>query len=173
MLSEVEKLSEFEKMREFEKLREFENEMDCVAFGEKIGACLHAGICVYLQGTLGAGKTTLCRGILKAFGHLGAVKSPTYTVVEPYEFAQITIYHFDLYRLRDGEELEFIGIRDYFNERSVCLVEWPERGAGWLPAADLVLQLRVEQHKHLLECRQGSNAGGQILKVLRESLSGN
>lgn len=97
---------------------------------------------VELRGPLGAGKTTLVRGFLRAAGITGAIKSPTYTLVEPYQSGARHFYHFDLYRLEDPEALEMLGFRDYLEAGSVCLIEWPEQAAGWLPKADI--ELRIE-----------------------------
>ncbi|PKM11320.1 MAG: tRNA (adenosine(37)-N6)-threonylcarbamoyltransferase complex ATPase subunit type 1 TsaE [Gammaproteobacteria bacterium HGW-Gammaproteobacteria-3] len=98
---------------------------------------------VFLHGPLGVGKTTLVRGLLRAAGYTGAVKSPTYTLVEEYRLGERCLFHFDLYRLSDPEELEWMGIRDYLAQDGLCLIEWPEMGAGFLPEADLALFLSV------------------------------
>jgi tRNA threonylcarbamoyladenosine biosynthesis protein TsaE len=98
---------------------------------------------IYLSGDLGAGKTTLARGLLRGLGYAGRVKSPTYTLVEVYEFSRLYLYHFDFYRFNDPQELAEAGFRDYFNSDSVCLVEWPEKAAARLPAADLRILMQV------------------------------
>lgn len=111
-------------------------------FGARLAQSLgNAGVIVFLEGDLGTGKTTLSRGLIRALGHQGAVKSPTYTLVEPYEDFDFPLYHFDLYRLSDPEEVEFLGVDEYFQPPAVCLIEWPQRGLGHLPPADLQLRL--------------------------------
>lgn len=99
---------------------------------------------IYLQGELGAGKTTLARGFLHGAGYTQSVKSPTYTIVEPYLIGNKTIYHFDLYRLTDAAELNYIGALDYFNENATSLIEWSERGTGFIPPADVICFLAPE-----------------------------
>jgi tRNA threonylcarbamoyladenosine biosynthesis protein TsaE len=133
-----------------------------VAFGQRLGRAMTRGI-ILLRGDLGAGKTTLCRGIIRSRGHQGAVKSPTYTLVEPYSFPDGDVYHFDLYRLRDPEELEYMGIRDYFRPQHLCILEWPERGAGFLPPADILVEITGEGAGRKLVVTAQSALGGAVL----------
>lgn len=121
---------------------------------------------IYLQGDLGAGKTTLTRGFMRAFGYQGAVKSPTYTLVEPYEFELCHIYHFDLYRLSNPEEVQYLGTDEYFESANLCLVEWAERGANWLPRADLQIDIDSEGTGRRLNCQSLTEKGAIIVKRL-------
>ena len=126
----------------------------------------HLGGMIYLQGDLGAGKTTLSRGFMRAFGYNGAVKSPTYTLVEPYEFELCNIYHFDLYRLADPEEVSYLGADEYFAESNLCLVEWADKGKKWLPPADLVIDIADEGTGRRLTCQSLTEKGTIIAKRL-------
>lgn len=120
------------------------------------------GLTVFLEGNLGTGKTTLSRGVMRGLGHDGAVKSPTYTIVEPYEHLTPRAYHFDLYRLGDPEELEYMGIRDYFQSGSLCLIEWPERGQGILPVPDLWIHLEVNGNGRKALISSETVRGGEL-----------
>ncbi|UEB96469.1 tRNA (adenosine(37)-N6)-threonylcarbamoyltransferase complex ATPase subunit type 1 TsaE [Pseudomonas sp. HN2] len=128
-------------------------------FGARIARVTQGHGLIFLEGNLGMGKTTLSRGIIRGLGHVGAVKSPTFTLVEPYEIGDIRAFHFDLYRLVDPEELEFLGIRDYFEDDALCLIEWPDKGAGFLPKPDLTITI-------------GPQDSGRSLKILAEGSRG-
>ena len=133
------------------------------ALGARIAPALVAGMVVFLRGELGAGKTTLVRGLLRGLGHTGAVKSPTYTLVEPYRVADRMIYHFDLYRLKDPEELEFLGVRDYLSGSGICLIEWPERGAGVLAGADLEFAIERSPDGRVVRVQAHTARGTAVL----------
>ena len=133
------------------------------ALGARLAQSIIPGI-IYLQGDLGAGKTTFARGLLRGLGHEGRVRSPTYTLVEPYLFDSGVVYHLDLYRLADPEELEWLGLRDMLAERALLLVEWPERGAGVLPAADLVISLEYSGGGRRVTLDATSATGEQLLE---------
>ncbi len=139
------------------------------ALGARLAQCVHVPVMIFLRGPLGAGKTTLVRGFVRACGHQGSVKSPTYTLVESYSGRGRDIHHFDLYRLADAEELEYMGIRDYLSGGAVCLVEWPERGAGVLPGADLELDLAYAGAEREVAVMAMSPEGGRIAACLRQA----
>ncbi len=129
------------------------DEAATLQYGNSLANRLRGDALVLLRGELGAGKTTLVRGILRGLGHTGSVKSPTYTLLEPYELAQQTVYHFDFYRIADSQELEFIGIDELMDADAIKLVEWPEHAADKLPDPDLEILLRVEGVGRRLEIR--------------------
>ena len=119
------------------------DEAAMLKLGVELAPACQAGVIIYLQGPLGAGKTTLVRGILRALGYTGAIKSPTYTLVESYELEQTRFFHFDLYRLRNPQELWDIGLEDYLQPDAVCLFEWPEKAAEILPKADISCTIEI------------------------------
>jgi len=121
---------------------------------------------IYLRGELGAGKTSLARGILRGLGYTGRVKSPTYTLVELYNVSRLYLYHFDFYRLEDPHAWIDVGFRDYFNDAALCLVEWPERAGGSLPPADLDIRLEIHGQERDAAIIAGTAAGRQCLIAL-------
>lgn len=148
-----------------------ETEADTCVIGERLSQALGSdGAIIYLCGDLGAGKTTLSRGLIRGLGYQGAVKSPTYTLVEPYECFDFPLYHFDLYRLSDPEEVDFLGVDEYFAPPAVCLIEWPGRGQGFLPTPDLVISLAIAGKGRHLVCETGTAAGHEIAERLRVML---
>ncbi|MCQ8879265.1 tRNA (adenosine(37)-N6)-threonylcarbamoyltransferase complex ATPase subunit type 1 TsaE [Pseudoalteromonas shioyasakiensis] len=142
------------------------DEAATVAMGNKLASLTEQGAVIYLHGDLGAGKTTLTRGIVQGFGHQGKVKSPTYTLVEPYELAKANVYHFDLYRLGDPEELEYMGIRDYFSNDAICVVEWPEKGGEFIPVPDLDITMRYVGEAREIEINSVSQRGEAVIEQL-------
>ena len=146
------------------------NEDATVNMGKKLATLTKQldlnSLVVFLNGDLGAGKTTLTRGFVQGMGHTGNVKSPTYTIVEPYDLAPWQVFHFDLYRLSDPEELEYMGIRDYFAEKSFCFIEWPEKGAGLLAKEDLIINLEYNNEQRLITLVAKTAVGENIIKNL-------
>jgi tRNA threonylcarbamoyladenosine biosynthesis protein TsaE len=137
------------------------------ALAARIFQALPASALVCLHGNLGAGKTTFVRACLRAAGFQGAVKSPTFTLVEEYALPGRSVFHFDLYRVNDPEELEWMGIRDYFRPDALCFIEWPDRGEGLLPEPDLELHLHIEGVARRAELSARTPAGREILARVR------
>ena len=146
--------------------RQVVTEADTERLGAALAPRLRAGLVLFLHGELGAGKTTIVRGLLRGLGYAGAVKSPTYTLVEPYQLSGLTVYHFDLYRLNDPEELEFLGVRDYLEGNGVCLVEWAERGAGALPVPDLDIAIERQEAGRVVRFTTRTENGTKLVRGL-------
>ena len=141
------------------------DETATLQLGSRLAQIIRPGLVVYLHGDLGAGKTTLVRGLLHGLGHVGKVKSPTYTLVEPYVISGFNLYHFDLYRFVDPEEWEASGFRDYFNAQSVCFVEWPEKASGLLPEADIDIRLEPQDQGRKGVMTANTDAGKRSLEA--------
>jgi tRNA threonylcarbamoyladenosine biosynthesis protein TsaE len=141
-----------------------ENESVTLTFGAEIATILRPGLLIFLKGDLGAGKTTLARGILRGLGHEGKVKSPTYNLIEIYKISRLYFYHFDFYRFTDPIEWEEAGFREYFNENSICLVEWPEKAEKLLPIADIWISFTIIGTGRNIEIQAGTEVGRQCLK---------
>jgi len=147
------------------------DEAATLALGARLAAVLRPGMTVYLSGDLGAGKTTLTRGLLRSLGYAGRVKSPTYTLVELYEIPRLNLYHFDLYRFADPVEWAEAGFREYFNADTVCLVEWPEKAAGLLPGPDLTVRLDILAEGRTVRVSAGTEVGRRCVEALKLSSS--
>lgn len=143
-----------------------ESDADTQTLGASLANALRSGTIIYLFGTLGAGKTTFVRGFLRAIGFSGKVKSPTYTIVEPYETDKFEVFHFDLYRLNHSEELLQIGIETYFDGNAVCLIEWPDKGLPVLPAPDLSCYFDIIETGRQIRFESRTKNGEEILARL-------
>lgn len=137
------------------------------ALGKKLVVHAEKIRLVHLHGPLGAGKTTLVRGMLRGLGHEGAVKSPTFTLVEPYRFEKLSFYHFDLYRLNDPGELEFLGLRDYLDGSGLCVVEWAERAQGVLPSPDVDIMIEPTETGRMVRITTLNPRSDALLEALR------
>jgi tRNA threonylcarbamoyladenosine biosynthesis protein TsaE len=142
------------------------DESATIALAQRLAARLKPGMVIYLHGELGAGKTTLVRGILNALGYTGRVKSPTYTLVEPYHIAGLDLRHFDLYRLHDEEEWEAAGFRDEFDGHSIFFIEWPEKARALIPQADVKIDFEILAQGRNIEIQAGTPTGRECLKWL-------
>jgi tRNA threonylcarbamoyladenosine biosynthesis protein TsaE len=147
------------------------DEAATLALGGRLAAGALPGRTLYLRGELGAGKTTLARGVLRALGYAGRVKSPTYTLVEPYTVSSLNLYHFDFYRLKDEAEWLSSGFREYFNPQALCIVEWPERAGAALPLPDLEVRLGFSGDARQALLQTHSAAGAEWLSRLPASPS--
>lgn len=149
------------------------DEQATLKLGNDFARSLMAGVNVYLHGDLGAGKTTLVRGALNGLGFFGKVKSPTYTLVEPYQVqlsnTTADVYHFDLYRFMDEEEWDAAGFRDYFNSHSICLIEWPDKAGSLIPQADIDVYLELNGEGRMARLIGNTTAGKECLERYQKS----
>ena len=135
-----------------------------LALGAALSAALEPGVAIHLRGELGAGKTTLVRGVLRGLGWQGSVKSPTYALVEVYELSRLHLHHFDFYRFHDPREWIDAGFRESFNGRNVCLVEWPEKAGSLLPPPDVEITLAASGSGRSVSLQASSPAGRELLE---------
>ena len=140
---------------------------DTLALGAALAPALRPGMVIYLRGDLGAGKTTFARGVLRALGVTDRVKSPTYTLVEPYAVSSLYLYHFDFYRLKHPNEWVDAGLREYFSGDAICLVEWPEKAGTQLPIPDVTIQLAVTGNGRNVAISAETEAGRNCLMRLQ------
>jgi tRNA threonylcarbamoyladenosine biosynthesis protein TsaE len=147
------------------------DEAATLALGARLARTVGPGMSIHLSGELGSGKTTLARGLVRALGHAGKVKSPTYSLVELYTLSRLHLYHFDFYRFHDPKAWLDSGFREHFNEGSLCLVEWPERAGALLPAPDLRITLAVAARGRDVKIEAFTERGNQCLKSIAEEPS--
>ena len=147
------------------------DEVATLALGARLAPAVRPGMSIHLCGELGAGKTTLARGLIRALGHEGKVKSPTYSLVELYTVSRLHLYHFDFYRFNDPKAWQDSGFREYFNEASVCLVEWPEKGGAALPPPDLRITLTPAPSGRDVTLEAFTKAGSQCLTSVADPSS--
>lgn len=133
---------------------------------KRLAACLVSPLIITFSGEIGAGKTTLIRAMLRSLGVQSAIKSPTFSLVESYQVENLHIHHFDLYRIHDESELDYIGFRDYFLENAICCIEWPERVISYLDQADVALSLGLKGAGREMHARAFSSAGASMLSCL-------
>ena len=150
----------------FDTNYDLKDEGETLRLAENMAGYLCPGMNLYLKGELGAGKTTFVRGLLRGLNYRDKVKSPTYTLVEPYSFDKFTIYHFDLYRFKDEIEWDDAGFREYFNNSSICLVEWPEKAGHILPDPDILIELSHASHGRHLHLIGYTSIGVECLKTI-------
>jgi len=165
MMSDNSSIKSQQKEFSFEIFTEAETQK----FAIQLANQLKAPLWVELEGSLGAGKTTLTRYVLRQLGHQGSVKSPTYTLVEPYHVKGINFFHFDLYRLGEPEELDYLGIRDYLNTDTIAFVEWPSKGKGFLPEADFRISISMQPTKRIFKLSAETDKGQEIIEALEKN----
>ena len=147
------------------------DEEEMLVLGGKLAKACRRATIIYLRGQLGAGKTTLVRGFLRGMGYGAAVKSPTFTLVEPYEAAEWRLYHLDLYRIQKADELVYLGLRELQDHNVIVLVEWPERGEAYLPPADIVLVIDYAEHGRRVSLEPLTAVGKMTLDIFSADFS--
>lgn len=140
---------------------------DTEELGRRLAEWVSPGLTIHLSGELGSGKTTLVRGFLRGLGYTGKVKSPTYTLVEPYFFDDLTVYHFDLYRIESAGELEAMGYREYPGPQAICLVEWPERAGSYLGEPDIAIHIEGQRVGREIEINACSSSGKSLINNIK------
>lgn len=145
------------------------NEEATLSFGTILSKALSPHLVLWLEGNLGSGKTTLTRGILRGLGYNGKVKSPTYTLIEPYAISRLNLYHFDFYRFTSPEEFLDAGLDEYFSGTGICIVEWPDKAQPYLPLPDIIITLSPDSGGRQIQITAESFAGRQCLRNIIHS----